>query len=291
MTEISKGNFILEPQVEFIGIFGNLEKAITTIIVDLSSFINQIKIASEQVYTGASQVSIGSQSLAQGSTEQASTLQELSEFIKQILEQINDNATDSNQANTLVVEVSRHITKSNDQMQDMIIAMDKISQSSGEIGKIIKTIEDIAFQTNILALNAAVEAARAGEAGKGFAVVADEVRNLATKSSEAAKQTNILIQDSISAVSHGVGIVDGTAKSLNEVVSQASDINKLVERISKASTKQAESVGQVNVGVEQITAVVQTNSATSEESAATSQELSGQASLLNELVEKFNIQN
>ncbi|MEG0753199.1 MAG: methyl-accepting chemotaxis protein, partial [Angelakisella sp.] len=183
------------------------------------------------------------------------------------------------------------ISKSNEKMQELIGAMRNISQSSQEIGKVIKTIEDIAFQTNILALNAAVEAARAGAAGKGFAVVADEVRNLATKSSEAAKSTTALIEGSIQAVANGTQLADDTAKSLSVVVDTANEVAVIIDKISRASGEQANAITQVTMGVDQISAVVQTNSATAEESAAASEELSGQASMLKNLVGRFKLRS
>ncbi|MEG2381995.1 MAG: methyl-accepting chemotaxis protein, partial [Oscillospiraceae bacterium] len=173
----------------------------------------------------------------------------------------------------------------------LVVAMDEISKSSQEIGKVIKTIEDIAFQTNILALNAAVEAARAGAAGKGFAVVADEVRNLASKSAEAAKGTTELIEGSVKSVENGTSLVADTAKALLSVMGDTQEVAELVDRISAASTEQAGSVNQVTQGIDQISAVVQTNSATAEQSAAASEELSGQAAMLKQLVGQFNLKD
>lgn len=185
--------------------------------------------------------------------------------------------------------MGRRITESNRQMQDMIHAMDEISSSSKEIGKIIKTIEDIAFQTNILALNAAVEAARAGEAGKGFAVVADEVRSLASKSADASNSTSALIENSLRAVLNGTRIADDTAKNLSDVVSGVKDVVATIGQISNDSTEQADAIGQVTQGIDQVSSVVQTNSATAEESAAASEELSGQAQLLKKLISQFRL--
>ncbi|MEG1894902.1 MAG: methyl-accepting chemotaxis protein, partial [Oscillospiraceae bacterium] len=188
-------------------------------------------------------------------------------------------------------EAGAEVMVSNQKMEQLVVAMEKISQSSVDIGKVIKVIEDIAFQTNILALNAAVEAARAGTAGKGFAVVADEVRNLASKSAEAAKGTTALIEGSVEAVKNGTRLVDDTAKSLGTVAQSAKDVGELIDRIAAASNDQASAATQVTQGVEQISSVVQTNSATAEESAAASEELSGQATMLRQLVEKFKLQS
>ena len=189
----------------------------------------------------------------------------------------------------MVDNVAQNIQTSNEQMAHMMQAMVEISDTSSQISKIIKTIEDIAFQTNILALNAAVEAARAGAAGKGFAVVADEVRNLATKSSEAAKQTNILIEGAVKAVDNGVKIANETSESLILVVNGASEITELINTITVVSQEQAGAMAQIDTGISQVSAVVQTNSATSEESAAASEELNGQASMMQNLVAKFNL--
>lgn len=287
LSDISDGNFATMPMVEYKGVFKNIENAMVSIISRLSDTISQIRTASDQVATGSNQVSGGSQSLAQGATEQASAIEELSASISEVSEQIKQNAIDSTNASALAVTTGNGLNESNEQMTQMIEAMTKISESSAQISKIIKTIEDIAFQTNILALNAAVEAARAGAAGKGFAVVADEVRSLATKSSEAAKQTNVLIESSVRAVDDGVKIAANTAKSLVENVEGAEEMAKLIVRISRASDEQSSAIAQINLGIEQISSVVQTNSATSEESAAASEELNGQANMMKQLVSQF----
>lgn len=289
LQEVANGNFNITPQVKYIGVFRGIESAMKQIIIDLSKTMSQIKMATQQVSSGSDQVSNGAQALAQGATQQASSIQQLSAAINEISQHIQDNATNANATNILASSAGAGLQTCNAQMSEMIEAMSEISQSSGQISKIIKTIEDIAFQTNILALNAAVEAARAGAAGKGFAVVADEVRNLATKSSEAAKQTNALIEGSVKSVGNGVKIADETAKSLIEVVGGAMAMTELIDKISKASVEQATSIAQINLGVEQISAVVQTNSATSEESAAASQELNGQANMMKQLVDQFQL--
>lgn len=291
LSEIASGNFNLNPQVEFIGIFKKIESSITLIINDLSNTMSQIKVSAEQVSSGSDQVSSGSQALAQGATEQASSVEELSATISEVSAQINQNAKNANEVNTLAQNAGDKLNYSGQQMDTMMSAMAEISASSSEIGKIIKTIEDIAFQTNILALNAAVEAARAGAAGKGFAVVADEVRNLATKSSEAAKQTNVLIEGSLRSVENGVKIANETASSLTDVVAGSLEMARMIALISAASAEQSSSIAQINQGVEQISAVVQTNSATSEQSAAASEELNGQANMMKQMISRFKLKS
>lgn len=289
LNEVANGNFDIEPQSEFLGVFKGVETAITQIISGLSNTMSQIKEAADSVSTGSEQVSAGAQALAQGATEQASAVQELSASINEISEHIRGNASNAQEASNLVVKVSGNIQDSNVQMTEMMSAMNQISDSSSQISKIIKTIEDIAFQTNILALNAAVEAARAGVAGKGFAVVADEVRSLATKSSEAAKQTNVLIDGSVARVENGVKIATETARSLAEVVEGAQEVTTLITKISQVSSDQANSICQINRGVEQISSVVQTNSATSEQSAAASETLNGQANRMRRMMARFKL--
>ncbi len=202
---------------------------------------------------------------------------------------MNQTAQNSRDINALISETGQEVENSNHKMETMMSAMTKINESSSQIEKIIKTIEDIAFQTNILALNAAVEAARAGEAGKGFAVVADEVRSLASKSAEAAKNTTVLIGNSLSAVAEGNQIAEDTQSSLVSVVTSAQKISENMAKITNASDMQAEGISQVTTGVDQISSVVQTNSATAEQSAAASEELFGQSTLLKSLVGRFRL--
>lgn len=289
LKEMANGNFDISPKTEYIGVYEEIKNSINQISISLSATIQQIKVSAEQVSSGSEQVSSGSQSLAQGATEQASSVQELAATISEISVQIKNNAQNAKEASSKSNKAGSEVIQSDEKMQQLIIAMDEISHSSQEIGKVIKTIEDIAFQTNILALNAAVEAARAGAAGKGFAVVADEVRNLASKSAEAAKGTTTLIEGAVKAVEKGTRLADETAKSLINVVEGTKEVSKTVEKIAIASNEQAMSVAQVTTGVDQISSVIQTNSATAEESAAASEELSGQAQMLNELVSGFVI--
>ncbi|CEH33326.1 methyl-accepting chemotaxis protein [Romboutsia lituseburensis] len=291
LEEVASGNFDIETEAEYIGVFKNIENSVEKITVDLSETMSQINVASEEVGAASDQVASGSQMLSQGATEQASSIQELSATITEISEKIKDTAGNAQQANVLTLSAGRDVEDGNEQMKQMIKAMEEISFTSNEIGRIIKTIDDIAFQTNILALNAAVEAARAGNAGKGFAVVADEVRNLAAKSAEAAKNTSTLIENSIKAVDNGTSIVDHTAESLQKIINTTNQTIQIVDDIAKASEEQASAIAQVTLGVEQISAVVQTNSATSEESAAASEELSGQAQMLKSLIENFKLKD
>ena len=291
LGKISNGELNVEIEKEYIGDFVSIKDSMEKIAASLTDTMIEIKNSSDQVAIGSDQVSSGAQALSQGATEQASSIEQLSASIIEISDQVRSNAVNANNATSLVESVGKEIDRSNIHMQEMIRAISEISDKSAQIGRIIKTIDDIAFQTNILALNVAVEAARAGAAGKGFAVVADEVRNLAGKSAQAASETTELIESSISAVLNGTRIADETAESLSSVVTGASKITSLMQDISKASNEQANSIGQVTQGIEQISGVVQTNSATAEESAAASEELSAQAQLLNSLVSKFKMRH
>ncbi len=286
---ISEGDFSHNIDKEYNGDFNSIILSMKKINSFLNAIVGQVNESAEQVASGADQVAGGAQALSQGATEQASSVEELSATLSEISDQINNNASNANKANEASLESSKQVAIGNNYVKEMNEAMLNISVTSKEIAKIIKVIDDIAFQTNILALNAAVEAARAGSAGKGFAVVADEVRNLASKSAEAAKTTTALIENSMKAVDKGTIISKQTEDVLDAAVSKSEIAAEMIEEISKASLNQAESVSQVLAGIEQISAIVQTNSATAEESAAASEELSGQAQVLKELIEEIKL--
>lgn len=288
---MASGDFTIEMDMDYLGEFASIKDSGNKIIGTLNDALSQIHRASNQVASGSEQVSSGAQSLSQGATEQASSIEELAATINELSEQVKQTAQNSGDINVLVEAAGNGVEGSNQQMKEMMSAMTRINESSSEIEKIIKTIEDIAFQTNILALNAAVEAARAGTAGKGFAVVADEVRSLASKSAEAAKDTTVLINHSLEAVAEGTRIARETQSSLLNVVEKAQKITVGMAKITEAASMQAEGIAQVTTGVDQISSVVQTNAATAEESAATSQELSSQSSLLKDLVGRFRLKD
>ena len=285
------GDFTVEARDAhlYVGDFTDLRVSLDEIRESLHDTLSQINVSAEQVSSGAEQVSSGAQELSQGATEQASSIEELSATINEISNQVMESAENAQSAWEKTNEAGSEVMASNRHMEDMIRAMGEISGKSAEISKIIKTIEDIAFQTNILALNAAVEAARAGAAGKGFAVVADEVRNLAGKSAEAAKNTTQLIEESVRAVENGTQIADQTAKAMHNVVESAQAVTGLIQEIAGATERQSSSIAQVTTGLDQVSSVVQTNSATAEQSAAASEELSGQAQMLKGLVGKFRL--
>ena len=291
LSALGNGDFSVDSKAKelYVGEFAQLATSMYQIIDKLSSVLGQINQSADQVASGSDQVASGSQALSQGATEQASSVEELAATINEISNQVKSNAENAHNVNKLADDVGLKMTESNQQMQTMIEAMKEISSSSSEIGKIIKTIEDIAFQTNILALNAAVEAARAGEAGRGFSVVAEEVRRLATKTTGASKLTAELIEKNSDAVSDGMKAVNVTAQTLKASVEGARQVSHKMDKISETSVQQADAITQIRKSVELISEIVQGNSATSEESAAASEELSAQAQLLKELVEKFEL--
>ena len=286
---MSEGDLTVSIDSEFRGDFVELKQSINGIAQSLSDVMAEINIASEQVAAGTSQVSEGSQAISQGATEQAGSVEELSATITEIAEQTKQNAESAGEANKLTLSAKNDAGQGSERMQEMQNAMTEINEASENISKIIKVIDDIAFQTNILALNAAVEAARAGVHGKGFAVVAEEVRNLAAKSADAANQTTALIEGSVKKAEAGTRIADETAQALMSIVTGVEQAAALVGEIASASETQAGAITQVNGGIDQVSQVVQTNSATSEETAASAEELSSQAELLKKMVGRFRI--
>lgn len=285
----AEGNLTVNIKGDYKGEYAKIKNAVNHTIEAFNEIMNEINSASQQVSAGAKQVSDSSIALSQGSTEQASSIEELTSSLEEISEQTNQNAKNADKANELAGDARSIAVQGNDQMKEMLSAMDEINISSSNIYKIIKVIDDIAFQTNILALNAAVEAARAGQHGKGFAVVAEEVRTLAARSANAAKETTDLIEGSIQKVEAGTKIANNTAEALNKIVNEIENAANLVQEIAIASNEQAAGIGQINQGIMQVSEVVQTNSATSEESAAASEELSSQAELLKEMVGRVKL--
>jgi methyl-accepting chemotaxis protein len=289
LTNIADGNLDLDEVEDYGGDFSNISIGLNNIINSLNGLLSSINDATDQVASGAKQVSSGSQNLSSGATEQASSVEQLTASITQISSQTKNNAANANEANSLARTTKENAIEGNNQMNEMLAAMNDIRESSSNISKIIKVIDDIAFQTNILALNAAVEAARAGQYGKGFAVVAEEVRNLAARSANAAKDTTNLIEGSVNKIESGTEIANRTAEALSNIVSNIDKVSDLVSNIAAASNEQASGIAQIDKGVMVVSNVVQTNSATAEESAAASEELSSQAEYLREMLSRFKL--
>lgn len=287
LDKIAEGNINFELKQEYIGEFSKIKAALLNISDNLTETFVQIKVAADQVASGSEQVSMGAQALSNGTVQQVSSIEELSSRVSNITENNSKNTQNAKEVDKVSKETSIEVAKGNEKMQEMIFAMQEITEKSGEMSKIIKTIDDIAFQTNILALNAAVEAARAGNAGKGFAVVADEVRNLAQKSAEAAKSITELIGSTVSVVDKGKGIADDTGIFLSRIVDKVNHVTEKIQEISDASVEQSDAMNYVERSMGEISDVVHSNSATAEESAATSEELSAQAQILKDLVGRF----
>jgi methyl-accepting chemotaxis protein len=263
--------------------------ALASLVKNTHQTVSSISATAEQVASGADMLSGSSLALSQGATEQASSVQQLTASLAEVSEQTNKSARNAEKADEFAQNAKVKASLGNEQMKEMLTAMDDINASSNNISKIIKVIDDIAFQTNILALNAAVEAARAGQHGKGFAVVAEEVRNLAAKSAAAAKETTDMIENSKKKVDAGTKIADGTAEALHQIVSEIEKAATLVRDIANAANEQATAIDQINNGISLVSQVVQTNAATAQESAAASEELSGQAEQLKDTIAAFKI--
>ncbi|MCL1924050.1 MAG: methyl-accepting chemotaxis protein [Defluviitaleaceae bacterium] len=276
---------------EYVGEFSKIKDSLTNILDSLNNVISEIGSAADQVNIGAKQISSGAMNLATGASEQASSLEEINATIDVVSESSQANLTNIKNVDEFATGSQTRAEKSNEDMGDLLKAMEGIKDFSFKIGNIIKVIDDIAFQTNLLALNASVEAARAGEHGRGFAVVAEEVRALASRSQNAARETKDLIEESIRSVEEGTGMADKTAESLNQIVQDSVEIATLIENIATATAEQNESFEQIAMGISQITSVVTSNSATSEEAASSSEELSSQADVMKNLVEQFTIRN
>lgn len=289
LQEMAQGNLSLSMDGEYQGEFAKMKGAFNGTIHSFNELLGDIHFAAAEVASASKEVATSSQTLSQGSTEQASAIEELSAAIEQIAVQTKQNAQNANQANELALDAKAGAEQGNARMKAMLGAMTNINEASGNISRIIKVIDEIAFQTNILSLNAAVEAARAGQHGKGFAVVAEEVRNLAARSAEAARETTALIEGSIKKAEEGSKIADETAAALHEIVADISKVATLVNDIMIASNEQASGIAQINQGIIQVSEVTQSNTASSEESAAASEELSGQADLLKGMVRKFRL--
>lgn len=289
LTTVSNGD--LTPAVQLLSHEDTMGVALNTMTENLNATFKEFNAASSQVSLGATQVADGAQALAQGSTQQAASTEELSSSIAEVAEKTKVNAELANKSANLAGDIKANAEKGSRQMDDMVAAVKDINDASQSIGMVIKTIDDIAFQTNILALNAAVEAARAGQHGKGFAVVADEVRSLAAKSSAAAKDTETLIANSISKAELGGRIAAETATSLSEIVTGINESEQLITNIARSSEEQSAGIGEINIGIDQVAQVVQQNSATAEQSAAAAQEMSSQSDLLREMIARFRLRD
>ena len=291
MKQMAEGNFDININQEFIGDFKNIKTSILNFNNKISSVLGQINMSSEQVADGSVQLAYSGESLTQGAVEQAGAVTRLQQMIAELAVAINRNADCSISASEVANDVGRDVEESNNKMQDMLEAMRNINASSDKISNIIKTINDIASQTNLLALNASIEAARAGEAGRGFAVVADQVNELANQCSHAAKESTILIKDSMHAVDSGMEIATNTAKALLDSLEKTKRLETNIDQITQTSSDQAEKLKVVTMEVDQISAVVEENTAMAEESSASSEEMASQSQVLKALVEQFRLKS
>ncbi len=289
LSQMADNNMDIAITQDYIGDFIPIQVSIEEIAQSLNDTLHQIVLAADEVSASSENVSSGAKILSDGAAEQASAIDQLASSIENLSQDVAENARDAQATNAIVSDVSKYIEKSNQEMDLLVHAMSDISHSSGEIEKIVRTIEEIAEQTNLLSLNASIEAARAGDAGRGFAVVADEIRELAAKSAEAVNQTAALIASSQKAVENGIGIADNTAKSLTAVVQGSEEILGSMDKISVASQNQKSVLKQLTEHVDLISSVVQSNSSFAQESAETSEELSGQSKRLHDLVNRFQL--
>ena len=289
LQDIAQGDLVFTLSHEYVGEFAKIKDSLENISLSFNETLGNISTAADQVAAGAGYVSDGAQTLSQGAAQQTEAVGSLAAHINEVSDGIQKTALDVKKVSQISQDMGKGILKSNEKMEHMNGVIQNISGKSAQIHSIVKTIEDIAFQTNILALNAAVEAARAGAAGKGFAVVADEVQALAGKSSEAAKNTTLLIDQTVQAVEEGSKAAADTAASMMEVVAQTEEVTKLIEGIAEYATQQASATDEVIHGIDQISEVVQSNMATAEKSATASEELSSQANMLKGLVAKFHL--
>lgn len=287
LAAMGTGNFTVEPGLDYIGDFATIQHSFEEIESSLASIVHNMDVSADGVSSGSNQIANGAQLLAEGTTRQATAIEEINATISNITKQVSETAENASTANGYAATSLHAVENQSQQMQEMLQAMGDIKEQSSKISNIIKTIEDIAFQTNILALNASVEAARAGNAGKGFAVVADEVRNLAAKSAQAASDTNTLISATIKSIDSGVSLAKSTADSLSEVMEHTKSTSNIIQQINAAAIQQAEAVQQVSVGMSDVSGVVSQNSATAEETAASCEELASQSNILRQQVSKF----
>ena len=287
LETIANGDLTID--VKTLSDMDKMGNSLHLVVDSLNRIFGEINASTQQVTMGSKHVSDGAQNLAQGATEQAASIQQLSNSIAEIAKKTKDNADIAEISSHLSSEIKENAEKGNHQINEMMAAVQEINNASHSINKIIKTIDDIAFQTNILALNAAVEAARAGQHGKGFAVVAEEVRNLAAKSAEAARETGNMIQNTMEKAEYGANIAGETVASFTEIVTGINESSKLIEEIARASEEQSRGIAQINNSIDQVAQIVQQNSATAQESAAVSEEMSSQSDVLQEMISQFQI--